>query len=63
MNRSLNCGVGIVLGVEDDVVVINEVIEGGPAHRFLVSNISSFFLLFVFCLIFDCISKRVNIAA
>ncbi len=35
MNRAVNCGVGIVLGVEDDVVIINEVIEGGPAHRFL----------------------------
>ncbi len=35
MNHALNCGVGIVLGVEEDVVVINEVIEGGPAQRFL----------------------------
>ena len=36
MNHSLNCGVGIVLGLEDDVVVINDVIEGGPAQRLIL---------------------------
>ncbi len=40
MNHALNCGVGIVLGVEDDGVVINEVIEGGPAQRSFFSFIS-----------------------
>ncbi len=44
MNPALNCGVGIVLGVEDDGVVINEVIEGGPAQRSFAPNIPSFFL-------------------
>jgi C-terminal processing protease CtpA/Prc len=32
--KPTTCGVGIVLGANDDAVVISEVVDGGPAQRY-----------------------------
>ena len=38
-NTTINCGVGIVLGGDDDTIIVKELVDGSPAQRSLLKKL------------------------